>query len=448
MSSFGFNPTIFDIENSSNSQNAGLQTRKMKREDAGRGNGPQACKRAALGTLSTNVTRKQPSRAAKQVVSSDGFYNCQDENSFPRAQAGKSTGGSWGSFGLPPAMVEPSFSIHVDSEPAPCQTKVYKENSSSEPPLSHLVTSLQVERRPLECVFTSLNESASPMVLDTSIQEEESITSTETEDFDNSSDIFGVKEYAEDIYEYLREAELRNRPKPGYMRKQPDITPGMRSILIDWLVEVGEEYRLHNETLYLAVSYIDRFLSQMSVLRSKLQLVGAASMFLAAKFEEIYPPEVNEFVYITDDTYTVKQVLRMEHLILKVLSFDVAVPTANVFISRYLQSVKADSRMEHLSRFLAELTLQDHEFIKYIPSTIAAAAVFLANFTLSGLNWTEQLQKGSGYSLQDIMPCAIDLLKAFTDAPSQNQQAVREKYKSQRYNSVSLILAPTALPSW
>ena len=94
-----------------------------------------------------------------QVVSSDGFYNCQDENSFPRAQAGKSTGGSWGSFGLPPAMVEPSFSIHVDSEPAPCQTKVYKENASSEPPLSHLVTSLQVERRPLECVFTSLNES-------------------------------------------------------------------------------------------------------------------------------------------------------------------------------------------------------------------------------------------------------------------------------------------------
>ena len=66
------------------------------------------------------------------------------------------------------------------------------------------------------------------------------------------------------------------------MRKQPDITPGMRSILIDWLIEVGEEYRLHNETLYLAVSYIDRFLSQMSVLRSKLQLVGAASMFLAA----------------------------------------------------------------------------------------------------------------------------------------------------------------------
>ena len=46
----------------------------------------------------------------------------------------------------------------------------------------------------------------------------------------------------------------------------------------------------------------------MSVMRSKLQLVGAASMYLAAKFEEIYPPEVADFVYITDDTYTKLQV--------------------------------------------------------------------------------------------------------------------------------------------
>lgn len=73
-----------------------------------------------------------------------------------------------------------------------------------------------------------------------------------------------------------------HRPKPGYMKKQPDITYSMRSILIDWLVEVAEEYRLQDETLYLTVSYIDRFLSYMSVVRSKLQLVGTAAMFIAA----------------------------------------------------------------------------------------------------------------------------------------------------------------------
>ena len=65
------------------------------------------------------------------------------------------------------------------------------------------------------------------------------------------------------------------------MRKQTDISTQMRTILVDWLVEVGEEYKLHDETLHLAVNYIDRFLSQMSVLRGKLQLVGTACMYIA-----------------------------------------------------------------------------------------------------------------------------------------------------------------------
>lgn len=93
---------------------------------------------------------------------------------------------------------------------------------------------------------------------------------------------FDVEEYQTDILHYLREAELRNRPKFGYMRKQPDINKSMRTILIDWLVEVGEEYKLQGETLCLAVTYIDRFLSLMSVVRAKLQLVGTAAMFIAA----------------------------------------------------------------------------------------------------------------------------------------------------------------------
>lgn len=75
---------------------------------------------------------------------------------------------------------------------------------------------------------------------------------------------------------------MKTRPKATYMKKQPDITHSMRAILVDWLVEVGEEYKLQNETLYLAVNYIDRFLSSMSVLRGKLQLVGTAAMLLAS----------------------------------------------------------------------------------------------------------------------------------------------------------------------
>ena len=91
-----------------------------------------------------------------------------------------------------------------------------------------------------------------------------------------------VPDYHEDIHTYLREMEVKCKPKVGYMKKQPDITNSMRAILVDWLVEVGEEYKLQNETLHLAVNYIDRFLSSMSVLRGKLQLVGTAAMLLAS----------------------------------------------------------------------------------------------------------------------------------------------------------------------
>ena len=89
-------------------------------------------------------------------------------------------------------------------------------------------------------------------------------------------------EYALDILRSCMQREVHHMPKWNYMTKQPDITFTMRSILIDWLVEVCEEYKLSSETLFLAVTYIDKFLSYMSVQRNKLQLVGTACMFIAA----------------------------------------------------------------------------------------------------------------------------------------------------------------------
>jgi len=100
----------------------------------------------------------------------------------------------------------------------------------------------------------------------------------------------------------------KSMPKPRYMHKQRDINHSMRSILVDWLVEVSQEYRLESQTLYMAVSYIDRFLSEMEVQRGKLQLVGVTALLLASKYEELYPPAVDEFVYITDNSCSRDQV--------------------------------------------------------------------------------------------------------------------------------------------
>jgi len=73
------------------------------------------------------------------------------------------------------------------------------------------------------------------------------------------------------------------RPSPDYFQKvQKYISPKMRAVLVDWLVEVAEEFNLHAETLHLAVSYVDRFLTMNVVTRDKLQLLGVTAMLVAA----------------------------------------------------------------------------------------------------------------------------------------------------------------------
>lgn len=85
---------------------------------------------------------------------------------------------------------------------------------------------------------------------------------------------------------------------------QPDLNARMRAILIDWLVDVHLKFRLKDETLYVTVQLIDRYLSLHTTTRCKLQLVGVSALFIACKYEEIYPPDLKDFVYITDNAYT------------------------------------------------------------------------------------------------------------------------------------------------
>ncbi|NXE47203.1 CCNA1 protein, partial [Casuarius casuarius] len=165
------------------------------------------------------------------------------------------------------------------------------------------------------------------------------------------------------------------------------------------------------------------------------------------KYEEIYPPEVEEFVYITDDTYTKRQLLRMEHLLLKVLAFDLTVPTINQFLLQYIQRHGVCIRTENFARYLAELSLLEADpFLKYLPSQTAAAAYCLANYTVNRRFWPETLAEFTGYSLSEIVPCLTDLHKACLDAPHCQLQAIKEKYKLSKYLQVSLLEPPAVLP--
>uniref|UniRef100_A0A087YCP4 G2/mitotic-specific cyclin-B2 n=1 Tax=Poecilia formosa TaxID=48698 RepID=A0A087YCP4_POEFO len=248
-----------------------------------------------------------------------------------------------------------------------------------------------------------------------------------------------ISNYAEDIYKNLRESEKQFRPKPSYLERHPEITNGMRVILVDWLVEVVQEYKLGSETLHLAVNYLDRFLSYTTFIkRNKLQLVGTAALLIAAKYEEIFPPELNEFVYITDCTYAKKQLLRMESVLLKVLDFKMAAPTTNQFLRLFMFIHSVCSTTENLAMYIAELSLLETDpFLQYTPSILAAGTYCLATYTIHKSYWPDSLITFTGYTMEEIMPCLTSLHKLYISAETRPQQAVRDKYKTSKYCRVS-----------
>lgn len=87
------------------------------------------------------------------------------------------------------------------------------------------------------------------------------------------------------------------------MKSQPDINDKMRAILVDWIIEVHLKFKLQPETLFIAINIMDRYLEKVRVEKGYLQLVGVTALMIAAKYEEIYPPEVKDFVFITDKAY-------------------------------------------------------------------------------------------------------------------------------------------------
>lgn len=255
-------------------------------------------------------------------------------------------------------------------------------------------------------------------------------------------------QYVEEIYSYLLGAEQRARPSANYMeRKQTDINPTMRGILIDWLVEVAEEYKLLPDTLYLAVDYIDCVLSRVPIMRNKLQLVGVSCMLIAAKYEEIYPPQVDEFCYITDNTYKREEVLGMERKVLEFLDFQLTKPTAKSFLRRFLQAAEVDAQTEYLASFLSELSLLEYSFLQFLPSIIAASSVFLARLTMGKKAWTGTLTHYTGYTVSDLQVCVQALHKVFLGCKDSQLPAIREKYSLHKFQSVSDIQPPESLPA-
>lgn len=257
-----------------------------------------------------------------------------------------------------------------------------------------------------------------------------------------------ASEYVNDIYHYFKRIEPKYRVHAGYMSRQTDINERMRAILIDWLVEVHLKFKLMPETLYLTVNLIDRFLETKAVTRKNLQLVGVTAMLIGSKYEEIWAPEVRDFVYISDKAYTREQILQMEKLMLNTLQFNLTLPTSHNFLARFIKATTAsnDRKVLTLATYLTELALVDAGMLSYSYSMTSAAALYVSMRALGVSDaYPHALARHSGYSRQQVLPCAQALVKLMQKAPTHSLSAVFKKYSHAKLLEVANTPPPTSV---
>ena len=206
-------------------------------------------------------------------------------------------------------------------------------------------------------------------------------------DSEDLEDPLMVAEYANDIFEYLRDLECNSVPNPDYMSHQDDLEWKTRGILIDWLIEVHTRFHLLPETLFLAVNIIDRFLSEKVVQLERLQLVGITAMFIASKYEEVLSPHVANFRHVADDGFSESEILSAERFVLGALNYDLGYPNPMNFLRRISKADNYDIQTRTLGKYLMEISLLDHRFMVFRPSHIAAGAMYLARLILDRGEW-------------------------------------------------------------
>ncbi|XP_034281623.1 G1/S-specific cyclin-E1 [Pantherophis guttatus] len=214
----------------------------------------------------------------------------------------------------------------------------------------------------------------------------------------------------DELWQNMLNKEQKYARDKLYMEKHPLLEPKMRVILLDWLMEVCEVHRLHRETFYLAQDFFDRFMAtQQNVVKTLLQLIGISSLFIAAKLEEIYPPKLHQFAYVTDGACTEDDIISMELIIMKALNWNLSPLTMVSWLNIYMQVAYLNEICEMLlPQYSQEIFVQVAELLdlcvldvgclEYTYGVLAASALY-------HFSSRELMQRVSGYELSDIEKC-------------------------------------------
>ncbi|CAI4047745.1 hypothetical protein SUVZ_12G2490 [Saccharomyces uvarum] len=256
---------------------------------------------------------------------------------------------------------------------------------------------------------------------------------------DDTHDVVMAVEYASEIFYYLKELEVKYRPNPYYMQNQVELTWPFRRTMIDWLVQLHFRFQLLPETLYLTINIVDRFLSKKTVTLNRFQLVGVSALFIAAKFEEINCPTLDDLVYMLENTYNRDDIIKAEQYMIDTLEFEIGWPGPMPFLRRISKADDYDFEPRTLAKYLLETTIVEPRLVAAAPSWLAAGAYFLSKIILGSNDWSLKHVFYSGYTSDQIISLASLILENCKSA-SRRHHSIWKKYSDQRHYRCSQIV--------
>ena len=261
------------------------------------------------------------------------------------------------------------------------------------------------------------------------------------------------KDYLNTIYYNLlveENKELTSKPVYNYMKKQKEINDQMRSILVDWIIDVHHKFGFTDETLFMTILIIDRYCSLEQISRIKYQCLGITALMIACKHEEINVPKVDDFIYITDNAYTKEEVFKMENDVLSKLNFELLYPSPIKFYEYLSLHFDFSKKYHMLGKYLMETFLLDLKYIKYKPSIISCACTYIVMKFFKMENYRHSYER-KFYLLDEnvntipvghgVKDCAQDICIYVDNINNTNLLSCQKKYTKAEFERVATLIS-------
>jgi hypothetical protein len=186
----------------------------------------------------------------------------------------------------------------------------------------------------------------------------------------------------------------------------------MRIVLIDWLTEIAELYRLHTNTIHLAVFFIDEITRKLYIRVTQYQLVGTACLVIACKFDDSKTPSFSSLASLSNYQFYVEDLVMMEEMIIREMDFRLNVPTRDYFSTRLAVVAKLNDKEIALLEFITELSLRDQSLNAYRMSQVSAGVLHYIFQCLKPKHtalWTKQIETYTGYTECELIPIVLRL---------------------------------------